>query len=204
MDQIANSENGRDRRDPNRYLVPEESDRTLKPYRTDNHVYPYYPQQEEQVGFDFYRYLRIAIKYRWLIAGTTVTFVIIAAIITLLKTPIYQATASIQIDREPINIVQVGVLQNENWESGQEFYQTQYELLASRSLAERVATTLGLVDNQQFNQRSRPSLFAMVKDLVFGAVDTFRKRPDIAKAPASDGVSTEISGRLQHAVDRLK
>jgi capsular exopolysaccharide synthesis family protein len=62
-----------------------------------------------------------------------------ALLVTLLTPPVYRATATLQIDRETMQIVLVeGVTSTEGTNSG-DFYQTQYELLKSRALAERVA-----------------------------------------------------------------
>jgi polysaccharide biosynthesis transport protein len=132
--------------------------------------YPYYAQidvPEEKLGFDLYKYLRIITKYRWLIVGVTTTALAIAIVLTFLMTPIYRATSSIQIDREAMSVVKVDGIQPDERQGGNEFYQTQYELLASRSLAERVVTTLGLANDRQFNIQSK-SLTGTLKDLVLG------------------------------------
>ncbi len=125
-------------------------------YRGGNGNYPYYPQfdppEAPAAKFDFYKYLRILTKYRWLIVGVVLTCMVLAAILTYLMTPIYRSTVSVQIDREAMSIVKVdGIQPDESGSGGFEFYQTQYELLASKTLAERVATTLGLVDDKVFN-----------------------------------------------------
>jgi hypothetical protein len=57
--------------------------------------YPYYPQvdlTDESGGFDFYKYLRIFTKYRWLIVGAVATALSIAVVLTFLMTPIFRAT----------------------------------------------------------------------------------------------------------------
>ncbi len=142
-------------------------------YRRYGDPYPYYPQvdlTDAPTGFDFYKYLRILTKYRWLIAGTTATTIAIALVLTFIMTPIYRATSTIQIDREAMNVVKVDGLQPDETQGGPEFYQTQYELLASRSLAERAVTTLGLTDDSSFNVETR-SLAATIKGMIFGDRD---------------------------------
>jgi polysaccharide biosynthesis transport protein len=124
-------------------------------YRHEGNPYPYYPNYdlpaEPEGKFDFYKYLRIAVKYRWLIASIGLTAVILAIVATFLMTPIYRATASVQIDRDRMNIANVqDVTPDENSSNSLEFLQTQYELLGSRSLAERVVTSLGLSDDPSF------------------------------------------------------
>ena len=139
-------------------------------YRSYGGSYPYYPQVDltaEETGFDFYKYVRIFTKYRWLIVGTILTALAIATVLTMLMTPIYRATSSLQIDREAMSVVKVDGLQPDESQGGLEFYQTQYELLASRSLAERVVTTLNLANDSQFNVETK-SLLGTIKSLVLG------------------------------------
>ncbi len=92
-------------------------------------------------------------------------------IVTLLMTPMFRATASIQIDREAITVVNVGAVQADENSGGLDFFQTQYELLASRTLAERVVSTLGLTDDERFSGPAEQSVFSIMKDIVFGASD---------------------------------
>jgi polysaccharide biosynthesis transport protein len=167
----------------------------MAPYRAGN-PYPYFGPadnpEDSASGFDFYRYLRTLLKYRWLIASTIITALVFAGAITYMMTPIYRSVASIQIDRDTINIVKVDGLQPDESVGGQEFYQTQYELLASRSLAERVVTTLGLVEDAAF-ARKVPSLLDFIKSLILGD-------PEQAKDAQSDETQQD---KVRKTVDRL-
>ena len=102
--------------------------------------------------FDLARYLRLAIKHRLLIAGTTLAAIVIGLAVTLLMTPIYTATATIQIDREGARVLdkESDVVASEVMVQAEEFFETQYGLLRSRSLAERVADSLGLANSNTF------------------------------------------------------
>jgi capsular exopolysaccharide synthesis family protein len=64
--------------------------------------------------------------------------------------------------------VNVGTVQADENTGGLDFFQTQYELLASRTLAERVVSTLGLTDDERFGSRTAQSLVSAIKDIVFG------------------------------------
>ncbi len=90
---------------------------------------------------------QVIVKRRWTILIFTLIVVTAVVTATYLMTPIYRASLTLQIDRESIKIVQSGDVAPEEagWDS-QEYYQTQYELLKSRSLAVRVANQLGLAD----------------------------------------------------------
>lgn len=96
------------------------------------------------------QYLRIALRWKYLIIGVTVACVIIGLIITLLMTPKYTATATVEIAREASQVTSIQGVEREAGIADQEFYQTQYGLLMSRALSERVATQLRLVDDPDF------------------------------------------------------
>ena len=77
-------------------------------------------------------------------------------VITLLSTPIYQAETTLQIDREAAQIVEVKDVQPvDDVYSAQEFYQTQYGLLKSRAVAQRVVNQLLLAQDRQFIDDNR-------------------------------------------------
>src|SRR5690606_13493364 len=97
---------------------------------------------------DLLAYWQILLKRRWLVLGIMASVLALALLVTLLSPAIYRATTTLQIDREAMQIVQVeGMAPQEAANSG-DFYQTQYELLQSRSLAERVADSLNLANSK--------------------------------------------------------
>ena len=96
------------------------------------------------------QYLRIALRWRYVVGGILAACLLIGIIVTLLMTRQYTASTTVEISRESNNIVAIQGVQREAGLADQEFYQTQYGLLRSRSLAERVAAQLGLVDDPHF------------------------------------------------------
>ena len=96
------------------------------------------------------QYLRIARRWRWVIAGAMLGCVLLGVVITLLMTPQYTAVATIEISREADQVTNIEGVERETSVADQEFYQTQYGLLRARSLAERVAGELGLIDSPAF------------------------------------------------------
>lgn len=117
-------------------------------------------------GFDLRKYLRILYKRRWLIMGFMGVFILIGLIASYLMTPIYQATATLQIDREAATVVQVEGLQTSENLGDPQFYQTQYELLQSRTLAEKAVASLGLADDQAFLVKTGQSPLAWTRGTV--------------------------------------
>jgi polysaccharide biosynthesis transport protein len=93
--------------------------------------------------------LRIASEWRWLIFAAAVVGLSLAIIATLLTTPLYRATTVMEINPPSIEILEnskgAPVVSNDR-----DFLETQYGLLRSRSLAERVAQELNLGSNSAF------------------------------------------------------
>lgn len=98
------------------------------------------------------QYLRIATRWRYVIIGAVAVCVLVGFIATLLMTPKYTATAAIEISRESNKVTDLQGVEREAGVADQEFYQTQYGLLESRTLSERVAAQLRLVDDPKFYQ----------------------------------------------------
>lgn len=113
-------------------------------------------------------YLRIALRWRYVILGTTIAFAVLGLVITLLMTPKFTAETTIEISREADKVSNFQGVNPETSIADQEFYQTQYGLLKSRSLSERVATQLRLADNanffEMFDVESDEPAFARVND----------------------------------------
>lgn len=117
----------------------------------DHHHSAWAEEIDEAPVFDLSVYWRLAIKHRILIIGCFLAALAIGAALTLLMTPIYTANATLQIDREAARVFNSAedVSPRESMSQGEEFFQTQYGLLRSRSLAERVVESLGLASSDQ-------------------------------------------------------
>ena len=116
-------------------------------------------------GIDLLAYWRMLVKRRWLIAGIVVAVVAIALISTLLTPPTYRATVVMQIEAETMQIMQVqGITPMGAYD--RDFNQTQYELLKSRSLAERVVGDLHLADNNVLERLEPPSWTDRLRNLL--------------------------------------
>src|SRR6185295_540424 len=89
---------------------------------------------------DYYRTLR---KHRWLVCGLFLATVLTVGIYSFVQTPIYQATATVLIEPEPpkvLNIQEVSPIGSPT----QDYYRTQYEIITSRPIIEKVIETLNL------------------------------------------------------------
>ena len=107
------------------------------------------PAEPEQVPFLRYM-MRLVFRWKKVLAAIVGGCLLIGLIITLLMTPMYTATTTLEIAREGDRIVNIQGVKGDTTDADQEFYQTQYGLLKSRSLAERIAAQLKLVDDASF------------------------------------------------------
>jgi polysaccharide biosynthesis transport protein len=96
------------------------------------------------------QYWRVVVRRRWIIGGIVLATIVLGLVITMLTTPKYTATSTIEISRQQDKIVNVQEVRPESSSVDMEFYQTQYSLLRSRTLAGRVVDDLKLADDPRF------------------------------------------------------
>jgi polysaccharide biosynthesis transport protein len=95
---------------------------------------------------DLLEYWRIFNKRKWLILSIIGTFLALGVLVTLMRTPLYTSTVRMQIDRNTAKVVEGGSTTPIET-ADTDFLKTQYELLQTRTLAERVVSTLRLGDD---------------------------------------------------------
>ncbi|MBD8698311.1 polysaccharide biosynthesis tyrosine autokinase [Sphingomonas sp. CFBP 13714] len=96
-------------------------------------------------------YWFIVLRRKFVIIPIVVAALAIGLVITLLTTPRFTATARIEISKTRTDLARIGETDQDGDKlSDLTFYQTQYGLLRARSLAERVARSLRLVDDRAF------------------------------------------------------
>ena len=97
-------------------------------------------------------YWRILYKRRYLILALTALGIAAGLFISMMTRPEYAGTVVVQVAREEAKVLNIeGVEQDAaGTRYDAEFYQTQYALLKSRSIAELVVSDLGLADNYMF------------------------------------------------------
>src|SRR5262249_13621871 len=154
----------------------------------------------DQSGPDYRKYfflcLALVLKYRWLIIAFSGLALAIGFIQTFTATPIYQATATIQIDRQAPKLVKE-VVQDRDFGGGDtRFYKTQYDLLRSRSLSERVAADLDLAGAKDFLNPPSTSAWGKLRNLIFPSAATGNKDTgdfEQRKAAAADLVQSGVA-----------
>lgn len=114
---------------------------------------------------DLLAYWRILVKRRRLIASVLAVFMALSLLATLMTQPLYRASTLMQVEKEGAPIVGSGGEMQfyDSWDPT--FLNTQYELLKSRALAERVANELNL-SAATLNALNDPGWLSRVMDLL--------------------------------------
>ena len=99
-----------------------------------------------------YDYLRTLYKWRRIAIVCFIIVVGTVAVASLVMTPVYRATTRILIEREAPKVLNMQELLPIDMVST-DFYQTQYKILQSRSLALRVIQALNLSENPVFSPK---------------------------------------------------
>src|SRR5262245_226783 len=128
------------------------------PYGRSLELYGDGPGYEAQPsGLNLLEYWRILYKHKWLILSIAVAFAVLSGVRTLMQTPLYTSTVRLQIDRE-LNVVEGRGNVAPNFSDG-EFMRTQFQVIESRTMAERVVSELKLGADADF---IRPRGFSVI------------------------------------------
>src|SRR5687767_8721 len=108
---------------------------------------------------------RIILDWRWFILGAGAAGLVGAVILTLLATPMYQSSATIELNPPRVEVMDVTKGGGSFDRMDPSFLATQIGLLQSRSLAERVVQDLNLASNEtlappQLNRAARERYLA--------------------------------------------
>lgn len=100
---------------------------------------------------DFGQYLQTIKRYFWRIAGLAIFLTLLVTLIVLSLTPMYTAKVSLLIEADRTNVLSIEEVYGID-SSRKEYFETQYEILRSRQIAERVVERLQLQDSPFFNK----------------------------------------------------
>jgi uncharacterized protein involved in exopolysaccharide biosynthesis len=122
---------------------------------------------------------------------------IATAISTSLKPKIYKSTLTMQIERfSNAALSSEGAGSGYDYWAYEDFYQTQFELLKSHSLAERVVKDLNLTSFEQIHGKPKPSFYS---DLVNSIFDKGESNPaaDDANNPPPEVSTVQLASSLR-------
>lgn len=131
--------------------------------------------QEIQKEIDLRDYLRVLSKRRWTIISLFLLIVMIAAVHTFTTTPYYQATARIVIEKENPNLVSVEEVMAVD-STGTDYYQTQYKIIESRSVAREVVERLNLDKSPEFKPEPQTHFVGRFKGWIRQSLAFWKQR----------------------------
>jgi len=115
----------------------------------------------EQTGGHLRDYWRIISDGRWTVLAVFVAVFGIVALATFLSTPVYRAEATVEIQARskriaPVaDVTSLGV-SDFSWFAEERYFNTQFEIIKSRAVAERVFEKSDLYEHPSFTGRSDP------------------------------------------------
>lgn len=105
--------------------------------------------------------LRIFLKRKWTIVAIFSVSALFSVVMTYLAPPVYRASTTIQIERFTPRVLDFKEVTpgegSDYWSDGTDFYFTNYELLKSRTLAERAVEDMGLRKNAASSAGQEPT-----------------------------------------------
>jgi capsular exopolysaccharide synthesis family protein len=143
----------------------------------------------------FSDYLRVLYKRRWIAAPVFLVLFIIGVVNALQQTPVYQSRVQLLIEKDAPNVATLDqMFQSQDAWMADDFYQTQYRILQSRSLAKRTIDNMKLWDAPRLGNGPEPkttiSLRGLAGSALSGAI-SLAKRPFESEAPVD--VRTQAS-----------
>lgn len=114
-----------------------------------------WPRPDNDVQAAVAKYVRIALRYKWSILALTLVGLVIGGLKAANSVPIYRAEATMAIGPDLSGAVAGNsrAMYYATWR----FYETQYEMIQSRAVAERVVEKLGLIHRRDLNRPARPN-----------------------------------------------
>lgn len=115
-------------------------------------------QDFEEKELNLREYFLVIVKRRWMILTIALFIVTLATVYSFLQTPLYKAGVTMYINRINYNIVPEVVTDTSSWMGYEAFFQTEYKLLKSKTLAKRVVDRIHLTsaDLAGSGEKERP------------------------------------------------
>ncbi|HTK29886.1 MAG TPA: polysaccharide biosynthesis tyrosine autokinase [Vicinamibacterales bacterium] len=129
-------------------------------------------------------YVRILYKRRWIAAPVFLLVFVIGAVNALRQIPIYQSRVQMLIETDSPKVAKLDQMfqTQEGWYND-DFYQTQYRILQSRTLAKRTIDAMKLWDAPRLGNGPEPKAAISVTGMAWTAVDAAIA---LAKKPFAD------------------
>lgn len=128
----------------------------------------YLAYEEPEEDFHLRDYIAVIMKRKWVVISFLLSVVTITMIFTFMSTPLFKSTVVIRIDRQSRGAPQQQ--QDDRGINEPDYYQTQYEILKSQTLAETVIKKLDLNKKRDFIPAPN-RLMQMMMPVVYSLAD---------------------------------
>ena len=128
-------------------------------------------EQEDEDVIDLREYWNILVRRKGTVFISLIVLLIGTLIATAMMTPIYRATTVLQIERDSGKVLEFQNVIADEAVNAKDFYQTQYELLQSRTLAGRVIDQLGLQESNSLNPQEDKGFLASLISSIKGVFE---------------------------------
>ncbi|MFK3975004.1 GumC family protein [Shewanella vesiculosa] len=124
---------------------------------------PNHAQQTNEQVIDLRKLIKPVMQSKWRIIAFALLITALTTFVVFSLTPIFKSTATLLIEAEQARAIKIEEVYGIN--SGQqEYYLTQFEIIKSRSIAERVFTDLDLMNHPSFEVK--PSILSQVQQML--------------------------------------
>lgn len=132
-------------------------------------------------------YVRVLYKRRWIALPVFLIVAVVGAVNTLRQTPIYQGRVQLLIEKDTPSVARLDqMFQTQDGWYNDDFYQTQFRILQSRSLAKKTIDTLKLWNAPRLGNGPEPKGAMSLTDLFWSAAHgaiALAKKPFGAEEP---------------------
>ena len=173
-------------------------------------------QAEEKNKTHLRDYWRLAWQGKWTILAVAVVVTTLVAVATLMQTPIYRATASLEIQPRAKSITpnadftQLGV-SSWSWSAEERYLNTQMEVIRSHEIARLTLAEAGLHDAPQFAALTDPAAalasrirLSMVPDTYVMEISLEDADPEMAYLLANGIAKTYIESNVRSAIENAR
>lgn len=143
---------------------------------------------EEETVIDLLQYWRIVMMHKWGIAALVIIVTTLVAVIMKGVVPVYSAKSTMMIESQEAKVSSVEEIYGLN-SSGKEYFLTQFEILKSRRIAERVVDLLGLMEEPEFLPKEESLFSRTIVELVLQPIKEmlpFLSQPDNESTVSSE------------------
>jgi len=136
-------------------------------------------------------YVRVVYKRRWIAIPALVVVFLTGAVNSFRTTPLYEARTQLLIEKDTPKVASLNTMfqEQDGWYND-DFYQTQYKILQSRTLARRTVVLMNLTKHPSLQQALAPkSAPITVTGLMNGAVSLARRA--VMGAPAKPAAKAQ-------------